>query len=154
LSPSTSQAFFLVFELRALYLQVLCHLSHAPSPFSFIFETGSHIYAQASLGTRVSYLNFQHRWDNRCVPPCPAFHSLRWGSLCPGWPGTTILLISTSHIAGITGVTHCIQLFSFFVGPGFELRALYLQSRCFTWATTPVHFALVILEMGSWEIFA
>jgi hypothetical protein len=35
------------------------------------------------------------------------------------------------------------------VGLGFELRALSLQSRCFTtWATPPVHFALVILEMG------
>jgi hypothetical protein len=39
----------------------------------------------------------------------------------------------------------------FFVlmGLGFELRASCLQSRySTTWATTPVHFALVILEMG------
>jgi hypothetical protein len=45
--------------------------------------------------------------------------------------------------------------FSFLlVGLGFELRALHLQSRCSTaWATPPVHFALVILEMGvPWTI--
>jgi hypothetical protein len=36
---------------------------------------------------------------------------------------------------------------------GFELRALSLQSRCST-AIPPVHFALVILEMGSLELFA
>jgi hypothetical protein len=32
------------------------------------------------------------------------------------------------------------------VGLGFELRALLLQSRCSSaWATSPVHFVLVIL---------
>jgi hypothetical protein len=36
----------------------------------------------------------------------------------------------------------------------FELRALHLQSRCsIAWATHPVHFVLVILEMGSCELF-
>jgi hypothetical protein len=36
----------------------------------------------------------------------------------------------------------------FFVGQGFELRALCLQNRhSITWAMPPVHFALVILEM-------
>jgi hypothetical protein len=42
-----------------------------------------------------------------------------------------------------------------FEGLGFELRASRLQSRCCTtWATPPVHFALVLLEMGvSWTIF-
>jgi hypothetical protein len=35
------------------------------------------------------------------------------------------------------------------VGLEFELKSLHLQSRCSTaWATTPVHFALVILEKG------
>jgi hypothetical protein len=35
---------------------------------------------------------------------------------------------------------------------GFELRALHLQSRCSTAsATSLVHFALVILEMGVLE---
>jgi hypothetical protein len=49
------------------------------------------------------------------------------------------------------------SLFSFFflVGLGFEPRALHLQSRHSTaWATPPVHFALVILEMWSHELLA
>jgi hypothetical protein len=27
-------------------------------------------------------------------------------TVCPGWPSTTILLISASQVAGITGVSH------------------------------------------------
>jgi hypothetical protein len=35
------------------------------------------------------------------------------------------------------------------VGLGFELRALCFQSRCYTtWTIPPVHFVLLILEMG------
>jgi hypothetical protein len=41
------------------------------------------------------------------------------------------------------------------VGLGFELMALYLWSRCCTsWTTPLVHFALVILEMESCQLFA
>jgi hypothetical protein len=39
---------------------------------------------------------------DKCIPPCPIFSLLRWGShklLCPGWCGTTILPISASCIA-------------------------------------------------------
>jgi hypothetical protein len=48
------------------------------------------------------------------------------------------------------------QLFFLFGGTGVELRAwYYLQiRRSLTWATPPVHFALVILEEGSKEVFA
>jgi hypothetical protein len=36
----------------------------------------------------------------------------------------------------------------------FDLRASCSQNRCSTtWATPPTHFAHVILEMGSWELF-
>jgi hypothetical protein len=40
------------------------------------------------------------------------------------------------------------------MGVGFELRASHLQSRCFpAWATPPVHFALISMEMEvSWTI--
>jgi hypothetical protein len=46
--------------------------------------------------------------------------------------------------------------FFFLMELGFELRASLLQSRCSpTWATPPVHFALVILEMGAlYELIA
>jgi hypothetical protein len=43
----------------------------------------------------------------------------------------------------------------FFDGPGFEFRALCLQSRYSTnWPTPPVYFALVILEMECHKLFA
>jgi hypothetical protein len=39
---------------------------------------------------------------------------LRWGLMnffvCQGWPVTIILLISASHIGGMTGMCHCTQL--------------------------------------------
>jgi hypothetical protein len=45
--------------------------------------------------------------------------------------------------------------FFFFHGLGFELRTLWLQSRySTTWTTSPVHFSLVVLEMGSHKLFA
>jgi hypothetical protein len=52
---------------------------------------------------------------------------------------------------------HMIQQFVYLfilMGLGFEVRVLCLQSRhSAAWATFPVHFALVILEMGSQELF-
>jgi hypothetical protein len=40
------------------------------------------------------------------------------------------------------------------VGPRFGLRALCLQSRhSTTWATAPVHFALIIVDMRFHELF-
>jgi hypothetical protein len=45
-------------------------------------------------------------------------------------------------------MTRLYRAFFNLVGMGFELRALSLQSRSTIWATPPVHFALVILEMG------
>jgi hypothetical protein len=42
----------------------------------------------------------------------------------------------------------------FLMGQGFELRALCLQGRyCTTLAIPQSTFALVILEMGSYELF-
>jgi hypothetical protein len=42
-----------------------------------------------------------------------------------------------------------------FGGVRFEPRAMNLQNRHSTaWATPLVHFALVILEMESWKLFA
>jgi hypothetical protein len=53
--------------------------------------------------------------------------------------------------------TNCVLflLFFFLVALEIELMALCLQSRyATTWATTLVNFALVILEMGSPELFS
>jgi hypothetical protein len=46
-------------------------------------------------------------------------------------------------------------IFFLLVGLGFELRASNCQAKYFTTSATPlVHFALVILEIGSHELFA
>jgi hypothetical protein len=50
--------------------------------------------------------------------------------------------------------TNLLIIYLFLVGLEFELRAACLQTRHTTsWATHFAHFALVILEMGSWELF-
>jgi hypothetical protein len=51
--------------------------------------------------------------------------------------------------------TQSAWFFFFFFGvTGLEFRALNLQTRHSTpKATPPVHFGLVILEMGSYELF-
>jgi hypothetical protein len=54
---------------------------------------------------------------------------------------------------------HSVTFFFFFFygggGIGFELRTLLLKSRPFsTWGTSPVHFGLLILEMGPQKLFA
>jgi hypothetical protein len=47
-----------------------------------------------------------------------------------------------------------LSFFFFFVGLGFELGALCLQNRHSTaCAMPPVHFVVVILEMGSHKLF-
>jgi hypothetical protein len=53
-----------------------------------------------------------HNWDDKCLPPCPSF--FYWdgvlATFCPGWPGTTSLMISASCIAGITSACCYTQL--------------------------------------------
>jgi hypothetical protein len=45
-------------------------------------------------------------------------------------------------------------IFFFFLRLGFEHRSLHLQSRCSNaWAIPPVHVVLVILVIGSHELF-
>jgi hypothetical protein len=49
-----------------------------------------------------------------------SFFPLRWvltNSSFPGWPGTTILLISASQVARITRVSHWLESFLFFFFP-------------------------------------
>jgi hypothetical protein len=63
------------------------------------------------------------------------------GTICPGWLWNTILLVSASWVARITGVSHWrLTMFLFFlVVLGFELGALYLQSRhSITWPSSLV----------------
>jgi hypothetical protein len=81
--------------------QFLYHFNHSSSPFC-----SGYFWGRVSL--------FVHRcWDNRLPLPCPTlFH---WNVVshtffCLSWPRTVILLISASHIAKITHVSHWYQL--------------------------------------------
>jgi hypothetical protein len=68
-----------------------------------------------------------------------------------------------THRQKVSAINHCFGLgsgdgkakgtgfLSFFPGLELEFKASHLQSRL---STPPVHFALVILEMRSYELFA
>jgi hypothetical protein len=72
------------------------------------------------------------------------------------WPQTSTFLISFSWVAMITGMSHWAgqYLYIYICVCVCVCVSLHLQSRhSTTWATALVHFALVILEMGSREVF-
>jgi hypothetical protein len=57
--------------------QVLNHLSHAPSSFCIvIFQIESHFYTWAGMDHDPP---IYRSWNDRGIPPCPAFYWLRWG---------------------------------------------------------------------------
>jgi hypothetical protein len=72
----------------------------------------------------------------------------------PGSPGTLNLWISASWVAGISGTRHYTQSVYFWVEvllycPGWHLTTR-LKSSCFSLPKgPPVHFALIILKIGS-----
>jgi hypothetical protein len=83
-------------------------LSHPSSPFCF-GDFGSRVLHLCLhwLGLQFSYVYFLHNWDGKCIPPCPV---IDWDGMslifCPGWPQNSILQISASQIAGITGANY------------------------------------------------
>jgi hypothetical protein len=56
----------------------------------------------------------------------------------------------TLPVIGVCYMEFSLSLFFILVALGFELRALHLQSRPLP-LEPPIHFALVILEIGSFE---
>jgi hypothetical protein len=69
-------------------------------------------------------------------------------------PACVISLFVTPKLLSWLYLTQSFGAF-FFGRTGFELWAFSLQVRCSTaWTRPPVHFALVILEMESWELLA
>jgi hypothetical protein len=81
-----------------------------------IFEIGSHVFAQASLDYDAPI------WDSQVIgitdgTTMPSFVSWVWVSLTfyTGWPQPMILLICTSWVAEMTGISHCAQLLFFVI---------------------------------------
>jgi hypothetical protein len=71
------------------------------------FEIGSYFFPQASPEHDSPILGFCYSWDDRHVPPHPAFFC--WDGISQtffsDWPGTALFPISVTGIAGITDVS-------------------------------------------------
>jgi hypothetical protein len=69
----------------------------------FFFSCGTGVWTQGfALAKQALYC-----WSHTPSPFCSGYFGdgASW-ALCPGWTGTLIFLISASHIARITGVSH------------------------------------------------
>jgi hypothetical protein len=108
----------LAFELRALHLLSRHSTAWATPPTLFtlrVLETESRFLPRLAWSVVLRFYASHCNWDDKWAPPHPAvFH---WDGVlrtfCPGWPGTSILLISAFGVARITGVSHCCQALYF-----------------------------------------
>jgi hypothetical protein len=98
------------FELRASHLQGRCYtiwvMTAAHFDFGCFWERVSHL-CLGWPGQWSSYLCFQHSWDDRQVPPHPAF--VGWGGGLTDFSffaQTAVSPISDSQVARIIGVSH------------------------------------------------
>jgi hypothetical protein len=91
----------------ALARQALHHLRHTSSPFCS--EDGASFFAQAGLKPQSSYLKPPSLTGMTGMHHQAQIFHIEMGSrklFHPGWPRTSVLLRSTSHVAGMAGVTH------------------------------------------------
>jgi hypothetical protein len=109
-------------EIRvSLFAQIGLNLSPPILGFPPLLEWQAHTTTPSFFPLRWGFANFLPRltwnhghlslsscvaWDDRQVPLCPgiSWDGISWIT-CWGWPQTSILLISASHIARITGVS-------------------------------------------------
>jgi hypothetical protein len=73
------------------------------------------IFCSCWPGPRSFYFTSHGSSEDRYSPPCPGFSieikvSQPLFFFCPDWPGTTILQVSPSHVARMTGAHHHSQL--------------------------------------------
>jgi hypothetical protein len=84
----------------ALARQAFYHLRHTPALFTVvILEIGSCFLPRLAKTVILLFYTSSHSWDDRHVPPHPAFFLLRWGSQelsCLDWAGMVIFLIPCS----------------------------------------------------------
>jgi hypothetical protein len=100
------------FELRALCLLGRCSTVRATptSLFALVILEIVFCFLPRLAWTSIFLSYASHcSWDDKHVPPGPAFFSIEIGPcepFCLGWPGTTILPISASQVVMTIGVSH------------------------------------------------
>jgi hypothetical protein len=94
--------------------QVLYHLSHSVS-IEYLSWDRVLLYAQAGLDSILLFV-LPHVHEMTGTPLCPAigWNGVSW-TIFSGWLQTTILPISASQVAMITGGSQCTQLHYFFL---------------------------------------
>jgi hypothetical protein len=92
----------------SLARQVPYHLSQVPSPFALIIsQIGSCVFAWVSLDSDPS-ICLSHTEGIIGMHSVPGLIDKGVSlTFCHGWPQNTILPISASRVAGMTGMSHC-----------------------------------------------
>jgi hypothetical protein len=98
------------FELRTLHLLSRYSTTWVIPPALLlwvIFEIGYHFILRPPWTTILRFM-FSHSWDDKCMPPCPTFYSLRCHKQFAqaGFELWSFSSISTSWVVASTGVSH------------------------------------------------
>jgi hypothetical protein len=91
-------------------MHALYHLIHAPSPFFLIIFEMGFCFLPRPAWTEI--ILFYSSAIAGVTVTMPSFFLLRWSPhelFCSGWPRTVIPVVSGSHIAGMTGMSHHTQ---------------------------------------------
>jgi hypothetical protein len=103
------------FELGASHLLSRCSTSCGTTPSYFVFYfilffwDRVMLLCQDILDHSPASCAFLHSWNGKNVPlyPVICINGVSW-KICPVWPWTLILLISSYQVYRIPGLSHCI----------------------------------------------